>query len=475
MSFPLNPFTSSTIPSMKKSPSSSSLEKRDNSVQVEEVDRISNLSDDVLLKILENMSTEEAVQTSLLSKRWEGVWKQMPYLFFDMRNSIKLYVPIAEQSNSISQLITKVINNHNGNLEFCKIQHLTHQTQDGTLETWIQSLIHVKHTKCLALERIRFIHCPRGRLLHLPPNIFSHPALTSLLLSRYTFESAHAFNNCNNLITLQLHKIKVAVDVLNTVIESCPSLEMLVLEIFWNSKTDCLKIHNNNLKFLHLACPGIDNIEVSAALLDILSVHNIKFGKGINIVLDAPRLLQFSQRLWRITQSLPHIVYNISCDAQGNENIGHEFLMNIENYFLAEFATLAVNVDMVNPIEVCILKEVLDAWARDLEMLDIFFKHNDVYKEEGEISIDGIQNMWGYYSFLDVDINVRTVCLYNFNGLDEDQFALAASFVIHGTVMEYLMIETSTLPAYKKLAIDAAVEKLMKLPKGNEDLIIQYI
>ncbi|XP_009118991.2 putative F-box protein At1g67390 [Brassica rapa] len=471
MSLPQNPFTSSTRPSMKKSPS---LEKEGNQMHIKNVDRISKLPDDMLLKIIKSLSTEEAVQTSLLSKRWEGVWKQMPYLFFDMKNALKVELPLAEQSHFIAQLITKVINNHSGNLEHCKILHMTPQTQDGTLETWIRSLIHVKHTKCLELKRFRVNRPGRARVLHLPPNIFSHPMLTSLLLSRYQFESAHAFNNCNNLIILKLFKFKVEGDVLNTVIASCPSLKMLVLEIFQNSRTGCLKIHNNNLKFVHLTCTEIDNVEVSAALLDILSIHNVKLSRGVNIVLDAPRLLQFSQRLWKVCQSLPHIVYNISCDTQGNENIGHEFVMNIENYFMVVFATLAVNVDMMNPKEVYMLKQVLEAWARDLQILQIFFKDNDIDKKEGESSIDGIQNKWGNY-FFDIDFCVKSVFLYNFNGSDEDQFALAASFVIQGKMMESLTIDTSSLPANKTLAIDTVVAKLMKLPKGNKNLNIKYI
>ncbi|KAJ0244880.1 F-box domain-containing protein [Hirschfeldia incana] len=474
MSLPQNPFTSSTIPSMKKSPSSSSLEKRDNPMQIENIDWISSLPDDVLLKILKSMPTEQAVQTSLLSKRWEGVWKKMPYLSFDMRNALKVELPLAEQSHFIAQLISKVINSHSGNLEDCKILHLTPQTQDGTLETWIRSLIHVKHTKNLGLERFRVYPGERARVLHLPPNIFSHPTLTSLLLARYKFEFAHAFNNCSNLRILKLYRIKVAVDVLNTVIASCPSLKMLVLEIIWCSQTGCLKIHNDNLKFVHLTCPEIDNIEVSAALLDIFSVHDIEHGRRSNIVLDAPRLILFGQRLWNVHQSLPHIAYNISCDTQGNENIGHEFVMNIENYFMVAFATMAVNVDIVNPKEVYLLKEILDAWGRDLQILEILFKDNGIDKKEGESSIDGIQNKWGN-CFIGVDSRVRGVCLYNFNGLDEDEFSLAASFVIHGKMMKMLMIETSSLPTSKKLAVDIAVEKLMKLPKGNNNLIISYI
>lgn len=65
--------------------------------------------------------------------------------------------------------------------------------------------------------------------------------------------------------------------------------------------------------------------------------------------------------------------------------------------------------------------------------------------------------------------------MYNFNGLDEDQFALAASFVIQGKLLESFVIETSSLPTNKKLAIDVAVAKLMKLPKGNKELSIECI
>ena len=64
---------------------------------------------------------------------------------------------------------------------------------------------------------------------------------------------------------------------------------------------------------------------------------------------------------------------------KGNEKIGHEFVMNIENYSMVVFAILAVNVDMMNPKEVYMLKQVLDAWARDLQVLNIFFKVHSSY------------------------------------------------------------------------------------------------
>ena len=71
------------------------------------VDWISKLPNDVLLMILSRLCTREAVETSVVSKQWEHVWKQVSYLVFDKpktTNSTKL--PYG--SNLDDTLITKV-------------------------------------------------------------------------------------------------------------------------------------------------------------------------------------------------------------------------------------------------------------------------------------------------------------------------------------------------------------------------------
>ncbi|ESQ36190.1 hypothetical protein EUTSA_v10009850mg [Eutrema salsugineum] len=444
-------------------------------MRVDQVDRISKLPDHVLLKILGELCTEEAVQTSILSKRWEGVWKQMPFLNFDMRKTIEFEKSdLADRSHDhIAQLITKVINNHDGYLDCCKIKHFSIQSKDGTVETWIRTLTHVKHTKYLALFNIRSRRWRPGHVLYLSPNTFSHPALISLFLFRYDLEFAHAFNNCHNLITLRLEKICAEVGVFNTILASCPSLKWLVLDITWFSERGCLKIHNNNLKLLHLACTYIDCIDVSAPLLEIFSI-NCTFVTRDNFLLAAPRILEFSKNSWVAAEYMPHISYNISCYAQGNQSSGHEYTVRSYAYYLRCFTSFAVNVDLMNQKEVYMLKEVLDAWGGDVRKLEIFFKHNNVCKEEGESSNDGAPKKKGEYFNLKADIRVKEVWMYNFNGLNKGELWLASRFVMQGTMLKKLMIKTSSIYANNKLEIKVAMDKLMELPKGNEELSIEF-
>lgn len=63
--------------------------------------------------------------------------------------------------------------------------------------------------------------------------------------------------------------------------------------------------------------------------------------------------------------------------------------------------------------------------------------------------------------------------MYNLSDFNEEEFALASLLVTQRTLKHKLMIETSSIPANKKLKIKAAVAKLMELPKGNKELIIE--
>lgn len=71
------------------------------------VDWISKLPNDVLLMILSRLCTKEAVGTSVVSKRWEHVWKQVSHLVFDKPKTINS-TELHDGSNPDDTLITKV-------------------------------------------------------------------------------------------------------------------------------------------------------------------------------------------------------------------------------------------------------------------------------------------------------------------------------------------------------------------------------
>ncbi|KAG7610889.1 hypothetical protein ISN44_As05g030060 [Arabidopsis suecica] len=125
------------------------------------------------------------------------------------------------------------------------------------------------------------------------------------------------------------------------------------------------------------------------------------------------------------------------------ENLGHRFLMSTDANYFGRLKSLA---------------------------------HDNVYKEEGASSIGGTQKkIWEEKnSFPNAEFRVEAVSMFNLCGLNKKQFALASRFIKHGTVMNKLMIETSSVPPVEKFYIEAAVAKLMELPKGNENLSIGY-
>lgn len=76
---------------------------------IDDVDRISQLPNDLLLKILSELSTEEVIRTSILSKRWRDAWKKISTIFFDMRNVITINgIVLPKLLDRAAKLITEV-------------------------------------------------------------------------------------------------------------------------------------------------------------------------------------------------------------------------------------------------------------------------------------------------------------------------------------------------------------------------------
>uniref|UniRef100_A0A0D3DUQ0 F-box domain-containing protein n=1 Tax=Brassica oleracea var. oleracea TaxID=109376 RepID=A0A0D3DUQ0_BRAOL len=374
-------------------------------------------------------------------------------------------------------------NHHRGHLERCIIHYEVLQCKNATLQSWIHTATRLKHTKSLTLTN-RIPGYRRGykrtSYLRLLPDTFSHHSLTSLSLCGFlVIIIPHAFSNCENLKTLKLLNIAIpqASD-LSGVLAACTSLELIVLQVDFLTQDGVLKIENNSVKFLQVTFPyEIDRIEVYVTCLDVLDIRFIK-GKRENFIIAGPNI-QVNKNAWVSDHGIhtPRLVYNVSSYlAQEKKIICREVLVS-DFHDMRRDGSLSVTVDMTDPKEVEIVKEVLLMWATNKMIeLEIFFKNKKAPKDEGECSTNNRAHknlLEDAKPFPTATFRVYNVRLYNFDGSNEEEFAFASRLVTQKTVVRKMMIETTSFPPTKKLNAEADVAKLMELPKGYKRLRIE--
>ncbi|KAF8108575.1 hypothetical protein N665_0108s0108 [Sinapis alba] len=465
---------------------SSSFSPRKLQYPIDDHDWISKLPDELLQMILSKLTTEEAVRTSLLSSRWVDVWKWRSHLVLDLNKIIETTRDehMHRVSLQLARSMTKTLENHRGHLESCNIHHYVSQCNDRTLESWIDTATRLKHTKDLTLTTYiprcirRYNYKGTSLLDLLPADTFSHHSLNSLSLGGYTLIGPQVFSNCKNLKTLKLiNRFISDASVLTEVLAACSSLEMIVLNVEFLTRHGVLKIENNNLKFLQVTFPyKLDRFEVDATSLDVLDVKFIKDMRD-NFILTSPNIRVNGHSWDPHSIHNPHLLYNVSSYlAQEEKNIWHELMLTGFDD-KKRYGSLSVSVDINDPKEVEILKEVLLMWATNkMENLEILLKNKKAPREEGECSTNNKAHtnvLEDAKPFPNAAFRVSNVRLYNFDGSNEEEFAFASRLVIQKTVVKKMMIETSLFPTAEKLKVEAAVAKLMKLPKGYKRLRIE--
>ncbi|CAN8232032.1 unnamed protein product [Cochlearia groenlandica] len=424
-------------------------------------DRITKLSDDILLRIISNLSTKEVVCTSALSKRWENVWKEIKHLVVDIQHIAKPVTFMGDDATSYAaRSMNKVLNDHRGHLDRCTIYHNSNQLPEGMVEAWIRSLVHVKQTKHLKL--VNSISHPVQatlRQLDLPLESFSHEKLETLYLGWYSLKATHGFNNIKNLKNVKLNCVFAEIRVFNAFLMSCPSLQVLVLDISCHKKSGPLKIENQNLKFLSISCSKINGVEVASPNLEILTVGSISC-KNENFFIANPRL-KFQRINWDLAKLFRHISYNISCPHQ---SVGHKFLMSESGNYMKRHGSMSVNVDLKNIKEVYMLAEVVAAWPARMTELEIVFKNSNDTWEEVESSVGKTEKKpWEKTKpFPKVTVRANNVWLFNFSG-SEEEFALASHLITQGIVAtNMVIIKPSSVSLNDKLEIEKTVANVRK-------------
>ncbi|KAL7606988.1 hypothetical protein Lser_V15G15195 [Lactuca serriola] len=194
--------------------------------QCQSLDRISNLPQDTIEKILTHMPIRDALRTSILSKKWRYCWTRMPKLVFDdnMFTGSSIFENDVIQDYNFEDKVIKAIFQvlllHKGPIsEFCLC------IEDTEIVNEIDMIIlHLSWNKNIK----KFIfECVIG--YKLPCSFFSLQELEHLDLRCCKFELPHMFNGFSKLKILKFFEVETTTEMLQRFLSNCPLLEEFTL------------------------------------------------------------------------------------------------------------------------------------------------------------------------------------------------------------------------------------------------------
>ncbi|KAM7267024.1 hypothetical protein ACFE04_009190 [Oxalis oulophora] len=232
------------------------------------VDRLSNLPDELITHILGCMDIKQAVQTCVLSKRWRrGLWEYLPTLniyseSFNTTELFEIFVSRLVENykacsvNSLSLHNSKVMKSN----QLLALRVIDRVVSRGVQHVCLTSTIwntsvHNSAASCLlASKSLRSLNLEKCRV-YVTPCCFRFPYLKTLSLYKVKLEKAS----------------RAPVDVLSI----CVSLENLELR-------ECNMVYFGDLT---ISCPQLVNLEVS-------------FTTGRLMILNAPKLTSFKLKVY---------------------------------------------------------------------------------------------------------------------------------------------------------------------------------
>ncbi|KAF6164857.1 hypothetical protein GIB67_017060 [Kingdonia uniflora] len=238
-----------------------------------DIDRLSQLQDDLILQILScDIDLKDVVKTSALSKRWKCLWTRVPNLFIGTNSSygysqnsisfvdhsLSLYQrPVVESFYLCSELC----------FEFLNVEKY---------EEWIRFALKKKVQHLfLYLGRANVM----GELYTLPAEIFQCPSLSSLVVATGKIKLPDSF--CSSLKKIFLYQVTLDKrDLIDKMMSNCPNLEHL--DLF--SCLGPISLHmsssvNPRMQHLGVCFCDIKDLEIDAPNLNSLRIEGIFAGR----------------------------------------------------------------------------------------------------------------------------------------------------------------------------------------------------
>ncbi|KAM5571511.1 F-box/FBD/LRR-repeat protein [Rosa sericea] len=206
-----------------------------------ELDRISNLENDITLKIFSYLSIKEAARTSVLSKNWRHKWIVLPCLVFDDENGL-----------STETIVSHVLLLHNGPIDSFKLSSRKN-LDPNDIDQWIHYLSINSIKEIIVKKRNRY-----SSSYSISSNLFSCQDLAHLELYNCLLKPPSTLKGFGMLKSLHIRRVTVTRDVLEEVISHSPLLEKIIL---CKLGIRHLKIDAPNVNFLELR-GGFEDVEL---------------------------------------------------------------------------------------------------------------------------------------------------------------------------------------------------------------------
>ncbi|EOA18082.1 hypothetical protein CARUB_v10006534mg, partial [Capsella rubella] len=192
----------------------------------EDKDKISQLPDELLMKILLLLPTKTAVSTSILSKRWEYLWMWLPKLEYECYHDTAPKVERLERFISLNLPLHKAPVIESLHLKFNNIQ-LVRIIEPQVFELWVAYAV----SHCIRKLSLSFCHCTED-LARLPSSLYICKWLVVLKLKEDVVIDVPRMGSLPSLKTLVLRRVTYADDhnALHRLLSCCPVLEDLKLE-----------------------------------------------------------------------------------------------------------------------------------------------------------------------------------------------------------------------------------------------------
>ncbi|CAH8338354.1 unnamed protein product, partial [Eruca vesicaria subsp. sativa] len=190
------------------------MEQRGESMRKRDVvDRISELPEPLILKILSLLPTKLVIATSVLSKRWRCVWKMVPILKFESKGNVQKF----------AENVTKSLLSHNS-LEALHLK-VNDRCEDVYIGIWAGIAV-TRHVREIELD----LHFLCGDPIRFPSSLFSLDTLETLKLKHYVLLDISSPVSLKSLRTLHLHSVVFKDgESIRNLFSSCPNLEHLVV------------------------------------------------------------------------------------------------------------------------------------------------------------------------------------------------------------------------------------------------------